>query len=232
MAELAALIDTYAAGPKTLRQAVAGMSRQQLTSRPVAGKWSTLEVVCHLADFDPILADRMKRVIAEEKPTLSHVLSHGKTVVRLGDPAGGTEAAIWLLALVPGAGVVLVGVGAIALGRAGVLLSALAATAAAAAILVPIGGWRADHTARYPNGVDLIPPSNAASDKVAPGEWEGKARDTALSLQHWTIAIAVAAALVVTALAVRRRWFGRRPAPTPAPPLEGVHAPDATLPPL
>src|SRR5438552_18825358 len=70
MAELAALIDTYAAGPKTLRQAVAGMSRQQLTSRPIPGKWSTLEVVAHLADFDPILADRMKRVIAEDKPTL------------------------------------------------------------------------------------------------------------------------------------------------------------------
>src|SRR5438128_1888651 len=64
------LIDSYLAGPQTLRQAVAGMSREQLLARPVPGKWSTLEVVCHLADFDPILADRMKRVIAEEKPTL------------------------------------------------------------------------------------------------------------------------------------------------------------------
>ncbi len=27
-------------------------------------------MVCHLADFDPILADRMKRIIAEERPTL------------------------------------------------------------------------------------------------------------------------------------------------------------------
>src|SRR5437660_12597245 len=67
---LAQLIDDYLGGPKTLRQAVAGMSRDQLLARPIAGKWSTLEVVCHLADFDPILADRMKRVIAEEKPSL------------------------------------------------------------------------------------------------------------------------------------------------------------------
>src|SRR5262249_5214912 len=37
---------------------------------PIAGKWSTLEVVCHLADFDPILADRMKRIVAEDKPQL------------------------------------------------------------------------------------------------------------------------------------------------------------------
>jgi hypothetical protein len=64
------MIDDYLAGPSTLRKAVAGMTRQQLLARPVAGKWSTQEVVCHLADFDPILADRIKRIIAEERPTL------------------------------------------------------------------------------------------------------------------------------------------------------------------
>ena len=70
MSALKPLIDNYLAGPALLRKAVSGMSREQLLARPVAGKWSTLEVVCHLADFDPILADRMKRVIAEERPTL------------------------------------------------------------------------------------------------------------------------------------------------------------------
>jgi hypothetical protein len=70
MASLPGLIEEYLAGPKTLRQAVAGLSRDQLLARPVAGKWSTLEVVCHLADFEPIGADRMKRIIAEDKPTL------------------------------------------------------------------------------------------------------------------------------------------------------------------
>ena len=67
---LAQLIDEYLAGSSVLRRAVAGMTREQLLARPVPGKWSTLEVVCHLADFDPIIADRMKRIIAEEKPTL------------------------------------------------------------------------------------------------------------------------------------------------------------------
>jgi uncharacterized damage-inducible protein DinB len=70
MSSLAELIDNYLAGPRSLRQAVAGLSREQLLARPVAGKWSTLEVVCHLTDFEPIMADRMKRVIAEEKPQL------------------------------------------------------------------------------------------------------------------------------------------------------------------
>src|SRR6185369_13476372 len=64
------LIDNYLAGARALRQAVAGMTREQLLARPVAGKWSTLEVLCHLGDFEPIYADRMKRVIAEERPQL------------------------------------------------------------------------------------------------------------------------------------------------------------------
>lgn len=70
MAALQKMIEEYLAGPRSLRAAIAGLSHQQLLARPVPGKWSTLEVVCHLADFEPILADRMKRVIAEDNPTL------------------------------------------------------------------------------------------------------------------------------------------------------------------
>jgi hypothetical protein len=70
MADHTELINNYVAGPQLLRHAVSGLSHEQLTARPVAGKWSTLEVVCHLADFEPILADRMKRIIAEDKPQL------------------------------------------------------------------------------------------------------------------------------------------------------------------
>src|SRR4051794_41672828 len=70
MTDIAKTIDDYLAGPARLRRAVAGMSREQLVARPVAGKWSTLEVVCHLADFEPVLADRMKRIIALDNPTL------------------------------------------------------------------------------------------------------------------------------------------------------------------
>lgn len=67
---LETLIDQYATGPRLLRQAVAGMTRQQVTARPIAGKWSTLEVVCHIADFEPIYADRTKRALAEENPLI------------------------------------------------------------------------------------------------------------------------------------------------------------------
>jgi uncharacterized damage-inducible protein DinB len=65
----AVLIDQYLAGADALRVAIDGMTEEQLDARPIAGKWSTRQVVCHLADFEPIYADRMKRVIAEQCPT-------------------------------------------------------------------------------------------------------------------------------------------------------------------
>jgi hypothetical protein len=63
-------MDNYLDGPQVLRKAVAGMSQEQLLARPIPGKWSTLEVVCHLADFEIVCGDRIKRVIAESEPTL------------------------------------------------------------------------------------------------------------------------------------------------------------------
>ena len=64
------LIDHYAAGPQILRQATNGMSRDHVLARPIAGKWSTLEVICHIADFEIVYADRLKRVLAENEPTM------------------------------------------------------------------------------------------------------------------------------------------------------------------
>ncbi|MCY2987525.1 MAG: DinB family protein [Planctomycetota bacterium] len=68
--DYAQLIDDYLAGPKKLRAAVAGMNAEQLDARPIPGKWSTKQVICHIADFEPVYLDRMKRVIAENEPTL------------------------------------------------------------------------------------------------------------------------------------------------------------------
>ncbi|MEZ6073375.1 MAG: DinB family protein [Pirellulales bacterium] len=64
------LIEEYAAGPALVRAAVQGMTAAQLDAAPIPGKWTTRQVVCHLADFEPVYADRMKRVIAENEPTL------------------------------------------------------------------------------------------------------------------------------------------------------------------
>lgn len=64
------LISAYEQGVEELRLAVAGMTVEQLRSRPVAGKWSTLEVVCHVADCEQFFADRMKRTVAMDRPLL------------------------------------------------------------------------------------------------------------------------------------------------------------------
>jgi len=64
------LVNDYLAGAKVLRQAVAGMTPLELDARPIPGKWSTREVICHIADYEPVYADRMKRVIAENEPTI------------------------------------------------------------------------------------------------------------------------------------------------------------------
>jgi hypothetical protein len=106
-----------------------------------------------------------------------------------------------------------------------------AAIVIAMAVVHKTAIWERHHTARYPVGVDLIPPSNAGSNKYDPGQWELQAKETALSLQHWTIGVALAAALVMASLYVRRRFFSRKPIAAYSQ-LESIHAQDATLPPL
>ena len=64
------LISAYEDGPLRLRDAVAGLTPERLRARPVEGRWSTLEVVCHLADCEQFFADRLKRTIATERPLL------------------------------------------------------------------------------------------------------------------------------------------------------------------
>src|SRR5580698_11534475 len=73
MSRMQPLLDEYLAGPGKLVEAVGEMTRDQLTARPIAGKWSTLEVVCHLADFDTVLADRMKQIIALDQPAMKGI---------------------------------------------------------------------------------------------------------------------------------------------------------------
>ena len=65
-------ITAYLAGSELVRRAVGGLSREQLLARPIPGKWSTLEVVCHLSDMDLVYAERIKRIVAEDRPALAN----------------------------------------------------------------------------------------------------------------------------------------------------------------
>jgi uncharacterized damage-inducible protein DinB len=64
------LIEAFAAGGEALRQAVQGLTREDLLARPGPGDWSIQELVIHLADSDAIAIDRMKRVLTEDNPPL------------------------------------------------------------------------------------------------------------------------------------------------------------------
>lgn len=65
-----ALIQQYLAGPQLLKQALDSITQSQLDCRAIEGQWTIRELVCHLADFEPVYGDRIKRVLAEERPTL------------------------------------------------------------------------------------------------------------------------------------------------------------------
>jgi uncharacterized damage-inducible protein DinB len=64
------LIDRYFAEAGDLAKSIAGLSREDLLAFPVPGTWSIQQIVLHIVDSDLVLSDRMKRVIAEEKPLL------------------------------------------------------------------------------------------------------------------------------------------------------------------
>ena len=66
-------LDRFLSGPGQLRAAVAGLDREPLISRPIPGKWSVLEVVCHLVDTDANIAHRLKRVLSEARPVFERV---------------------------------------------------------------------------------------------------------------------------------------------------------------
>jgi hypothetical protein len=68
------LIEQYAEGSNKVALAIRGLTHEDMLCRPApdanVGKWSVQEVVVHLADCEGVFADRIKRVIAEDNPTL------------------------------------------------------------------------------------------------------------------------------------------------------------------
>jgi hypothetical protein len=64
------LIDQYEADGVIPAKAIQGLSTAELNAIPIPGKWSIQQVILHLLDSDLVGTDRMKRVIAEDKPTL------------------------------------------------------------------------------------------------------------------------------------------------------------------
>lgn len=170
----------------------------------------------------------MASTLALEKPRVIQWTSAGHLRTVYFDPSSQTEMRVWLWALVPPAVLIVAGWVATRLPY-GFYVACIAAIAVALGVVHKLNIWTAHHTLRFPPGVDLIPASQPASNEFDPGQWEQMARDTALSLEHWTIGLALASVAVVGGLAVKRRYFSRRPAPT-YDAVESVGAPSITVP--
>ena len=201
------------------------MKRLQLPRKSQgSGPWAIASFIAIPLFFSSLMAS----TLAQEKPHLIqwHGCKNGLCTT-WHPPTSGTEARIWLWALLPPLLLSLIGWICTRV-PFGWYIGSFAGIVMAMAVVHKLDTWTAHHTARFPNGVDLIPRTNSASNQYDPGEWEKTARETALSLSHWTIGVALAAIVVMGALYLRRRYFSRRPFIEPAG--VGVHAPDATEP--
>jgi hypothetical protein len=173
----------------------------------------------------------MASTLAQEKP---HIVQwkgcRNGLCTTWHDPTTANETRIWLWALLPPLLLVLVGWVASRL-PLGFYVSCVSAILIAMGVVHKTGPWARHHTARFPWGVDLIPGTIAysSSNHYDPGQWEQEARTTAVSLQHWTVGVAIVAMAVMGYLWVRAQRAARRPGVVGMP-VEGVHAPDATPP--
>ena len=68
--DISAAIDRFAAAASALNDALVGLTAADLIATPVPGTWSIQQIVLHLVDSDLVMADRMKRIIAEDIPLL------------------------------------------------------------------------------------------------------------------------------------------------------------------
>ena len=65
------LVERYKDGYRVVTEALAGISEGELDARPGPGEWTPREVVHHLADSEMTSAIRLRRLIAEDRPTIA-----------------------------------------------------------------------------------------------------------------------------------------------------------------
>ncbi|MDC0764883.1 DinB family protein [Brevibacillus sp. AG] len=64
------LIEEYSQDYALLREAVEGLSEEELRFQPAPDKWSIHQIVIHVTDSEILSTHRMRKVLAEEEPLL------------------------------------------------------------------------------------------------------------------------------------------------------------------
>ncbi len=70
MSELTELLERFRRGPELIASAVTGASGAELDYVPAAGRWSLRQILCHVADSEIVGADRFRRILAEDNPSI------------------------------------------------------------------------------------------------------------------------------------------------------------------
>lgn len=68
--ELDELIEEYALGYTMLREAIEGLSEEELRYKPAPDKWSIHQILIHVTDSEISSTSRLKKVLAEDEPIL------------------------------------------------------------------------------------------------------------------------------------------------------------------
>jgi hypothetical protein len=139
---------------------------------------------------------------------------------------GGTEAKVWLAALIAPAIIMAAGAVGLALRRHGIYLAAVTGIVVCAVLPGLSHDWIGRHERRFPIGVDFIP-DGSPSNLSGRGDWEHAAQDTVRSICHWTLGLAIGA-IVIGVLAEVRRRRGRDAILVEPPPATTGGAPQAT----
>jgi DinB superfamily len=70
MSDLADTLERFRRGPELLAVVLTGVHGDEIDFTTAAGKWSIRTITAHLADTELVAANRMRQVIAEDKPPL------------------------------------------------------------------------------------------------------------------------------------------------------------------
>lgn len=65
-----ALIEEYGRGYEMLREAIKGLTEEELRYKPALDKWSIHQILIHVTDSEVSSTSRLKKVLAEEEPIL------------------------------------------------------------------------------------------------------------------------------------------------------------------
>src|SRR5262249_7164568 len=85
------VIGNYLATCGAVRAAFHDISREFLMARPVPGKWSAMEVLCHLVDTDFVVALRIRATLTSDCPRLMAATREQMTTVFASDSRDAKE---------------------------------------------------------------------------------------------------------------------------------------------